>query len=226
MKTQKAIVFDTGTLITFSMNCLLDILRDLKKQFNGKFIITDNVKYEMITRPMNIKKYKLGALRLKALYDEKIVEGPTCFGINQDEINKQTKDFLKLANSVFYKDKNPIHLIDQGEAQCLALSSILSEKGIKNVIAIDERTTRMLCERPENLRKLMEKKLHTKIISKSIDKKLKKFKFIRSSELVFVAYKKGLVKKDAEILDAMLYGVKFKGCAISGDEIKIMEKIM
>ena len=222
----KAIIFDSGTLITFSMNCLLNLLKDLKKIFNGKFIITKDVEYEIIRRPMNIKKYKLGAMRLKNLIKEGVLEFPSCLDIDSEEINKRAKSYLGLANSIFYRGHSPIQIIDDGEATCLALSAILLEKGIKNVIAIDERTTRMLCEKPENLKDLLEKKLHAKIEIKSLNKEFSSFKFIRSSELVYVAFKKGLVKnKSKEMLDAMLYGVKFKGCAISGDEIREIKRL-
>ena len=54
----------------------------------------------------------------------------------------------------------------------------------------------------------------------------KKFKVIRSTELIYVAYKKGLVKlKGKLVLDALLWALKFKGCSISGDEIREIKKI-
>ena len=103
----------------------------------------------------------------------------------------------------------------------MALSRILDEKGIKNVVAVDERTTRMLAEKPENLEKLFRKKLHTKVtLVKENFKPFEGFRFIRSAELIYVAYKKGIVKMRDHVLDALLHAVKSKGCAISGDEIK------
>ena len=54
----------------------------------------------------------------------------------------------------------------------------------------------------------------------------KGFGIIRSAELVYVAYKKGLIKlKDGNVLNALLYAVKFKGAAISGDEIREIERM-
>jgi len=64
--------------------------------------------------------------------------------------------------------------------------------------------------------------LHTKITLKQekIDF-FKQFKFIRSTELIYVAYKKGLLRlKGTENLSAILYALKYKGCAISGREIQ------
>ena len=222
----KALIFDSGSLITLSMNCLLSLLKDLKKDFNGKFLITRDVEYEMIEHPINIEKYKLGALRLKNLIAENILEFPESLGVKSEEVNRSTTKYLEISNSVFFKDSQPIHLIDKGEASCLALSSLLSEKGVENVIVIDERTTRMLFEKPENLKKLMEQKLHTKILSREIKNINKIFSFIRSSELIYVAFKKGFVKnKSKEMLDAMLYAARYKGCSISDEEIKEIEKM-
>ena len=51
-------------------------------------------------------------------------------------------------------DKN-IKIISEAETSCLALSSELSKLGIENIIAADERTIRMLSEKPENLEKLI-----------------------------------------------------------------------
>ena len=53
---KKAIIFDSGTLISFSMNGLLPELRELKKIFNGKFLITKDVKREVIDKPIKIKE--------------------------------------------------------------------------------------------------------------------------------------------------------------------------
>jgi len=113
---------------------------------------------------------------------------------------------------------------------------------------IDERTTRMLTEAPENLEKMMERKLHMPLDAElSLLKELRDFKFIRSAELLYVAFKKDLVlsarnsvpsklgtskevpfpsgKKSKDLLDALLYGVKFKGCAISSVEIEEMKRL-
>jgi hypothetical protein len=162
----KAIIFDSGTLISLVMNGLLPELKELRKIFKGKFIITNEVKKEIIEKPMTIKRFELEALKLKKLLDEKVVEMPVCVGIQEGEISEKTNEILRVANNIFIGRGKNIKLIGLGESSCLALSRILSEKGIKNVIAVDERTTRMLGEKPENLEKLMGKKLHTKITFK------------------------------------------------------------
>ncbi len=224
---RKAIIFDASTLINFSMNGLLDVLSKLRKIFNGKFLITKSVEYEIIKRPLKIKKYELGALRIRAILRKKILELPSSFGIKDYEVEKRTKELLKLANHTFIVKNRYLHLIDLGEASCLALSEILTRKGIKNVISIDERTTRMLCEKPENLHKLLETKLHTKIIAKRENfSEFAKFEIIRSCELAYIAYKNNLVDlKDQNLLDALLYAVKYKGCSVSRNEIEEMKRL-
>lgn len=209
------------------MNCLLDIVRELKKGFDGKFLITKDVKYEIVDRPLNIKKYKLGALRLKSLIDDKTLEFPDSLDIKDGDISRLTNEILKSSNSTFYTEKRPIHIIDQGEASILALNFLLKKKGIDVLIAMDERTTRMLSEKPENLKNLLEHKLHTKLKqNKSSEEFFKSLNFVRSTELIYVAFKKGIIKNQSkEMLDAMLYGAKFKGASISGDEIKEIERI-
>jgi len=228
MNQQKVIIFDASTLITLAMNGLLEEFKELKKIFKGKFIITEDVKREIIDKPITIKRFELEALKLRQLLDDKILEMPSSLKISADEISKKTIEFIKIANSTFKGRGKDIKLIDSGETSCLALSRILDEKKIKNIIAIDERTTRMLGEKPENLERLLQKKLHTKVsFNKENFKFFKGFKFIRSSELVYVMYKKKLtrLKNGNILLDALLYAVKFKGCAISGDEIREIKRI-
>jgi len=223
----KAIIFDSSTLISFAMNGILDVLRELKKVFNGSFVITQDVKREVIERPMTIKRFELEALKIQGLLDEGVLEISAKAGISDGEISKKTEEILKNANVIFTGKGSDIKLISSGEASCLALSRLLTEKKIANVIAIDERTTRMLVENPENLRKFLERKMHTKIkFRKDNFEFFKGFKIIRSAELVYIAHKKKLVKLgNGKLLDALLWAVKFKGCAISDDEIKEIKKI-
>lgn len=223
----KAIIFDSSTLINFVMNGLEEVLVNLKKQFSGKFLITQSVKYETIDRPLNNKEFELGALKISHLLDNKTIELPESMGISSERIKIKSQEILKIANQAFSARGEFLHIIDEGEASCLALSKILSEKNIENVTAIDERTTRMLGEKPENLRVLFEKKFHTnvKIFRENLPE-LSKIKFIRSSELVYVAWKKGLVDlKDGKVLDALLYATKFKGSAISREEIDSIKQL-
>lgn len=229
MKTtiNKAIIFDSSTLINFTINGLLDEFRDLKKMFGGRFLITNEIKEEIINKPLSIKRYKLEALKIKQLLDEKIIETPYELGIDAKAISKMTENIIHTANNTFFSHENPIQIVHLGEASCIALSAILNEQKIENVVAADERTIRMLGEKPENLADLLQKKLHTGIKdNKDNFKFFKGFKFIRSTELIYVAYKKGLVTiGNHDALDALLYALKFNGCSISDEEISEIEKL-
>lgn len=223
----KAIIFDASTLISFAMNGLYDELRKLKGVFDGKFIITKEVKGEVIDRPLTIKRFELEALKIKKLLDEGILEMPSSLNIQDKEISKSTYRFVEIANTAFKSKEEHIRLIDLGEASCVALAGILEERKIENVLAIDERTIRMLIEKPENLEKLLENKLHAKVVSNKDNlRRFRGFKLIRSTELVYLAYKKGLIDlKYGMVLDALLYAMKFKGCSISEEEIREVERM-
>ena len=185
----KVIVFDSGTLISFTMAGIVPELRELKKIFDGKFIITSEVKIELVDKPMNNKKFELEAMKIQQLLDDKILELPESIGVKSSEIKREIDSILKVANNLFTTKRGPVKLIHFGETSCLALSKILNRKKIENVIAVDERTTRMLGEKPENLKKFMESRLHSNINAKSENYKFfKEFKFIRSTELIYVAY--------------------------------------
>ncbi len=226
--TQKAIIFDSSTLINFSINGLLPELRSLKELFDGKFLITEEVVSEIVEKPMKIKRFELEALKLNELLTDKILETPSSLNIDDNKIARMTNEILNIANSTYFAHGNAMHIIDIGEASCLALSQLLNEKGIKNVLSVDERTMRLLCEKPENLLAIFQKKLHTSIEFKKENlKSFQDFKFIRSTELIYLAYKKGIVKlKDhGSVLDALLYAMKLNGCSISEDEINEMKRL-
>ncbi len=227
MNEEKIIIFDSSTLISFSMNGLFQEFRDLKKAFGGKFIIPKEVKEEIIDKPLTIKRFELESLRMQEMLEEKVLELPSSIGISDKEISSITEKILSHVNSLFYSEKREIEIIGKGEASCLALSKILTEKKVKHIIAVDERTTRTLGESPESLLKFLENKLHTHLKMNKKDLNfIKGMKFIRSTELVYVAYKKGLIRiKKPQVLDALLYAMKFKGCAISDEEIEEIKRI-
>lgn len=224
---QKAIIFDASPLISLAMNGLLTEFRNLKEIFDGKFIITKEVKSEIIDRPMTIKRFELEALKLQELINDGVLEFPEAFGVDEEQITKETLSLLDIANNTFFENGKAMHLIDLGETSVLVLSKLLTKQNVQNIVAIDERTTRMLCEKPENLKKLLQKKLHKRIDTRKENfHHFQGFKIIRSAELMYLTYKKDLTRiKNAKVLDAILYAVKFKGCSISDDEIEKMKRI-
>jgi len=219
---QKAVIFDSGALISLAMSNLLGELKKLKEKFNGKFLITADVKRETIDKPLTIKRFWLQAMMIEQLLLDKVLEMSDAVDIPEEAINTQTKKLMDVANSMFESKGRSVKLISSGESSCLALSKLLREKGVENVIAVDERTTRILAEKPGNLKEIMERKLHSKIKMKNENfAEFKDFKFVRSTELMYVAYKKGLIKiRKEKVLDAVLWALKSHGCSISYDEIK------
>ncbi len=223
----KALIFDSGPLINLSMNGLLYLIEELKKIFHGKFLITKEVKYEVVDRPVGIYRFELGALRVKSLIDRNILELPESLGISSESLKKETNHFMDTANHSFNSNGEWIKIVSEAECSCLALSAELTKKGMDNVIAIDERTTRVLAEKPENLAGLLSGKLHERVKLELKDFGLfNKFKFIRSTELVYVAYKKDLLRiSGPKVLEAVLYATKFKGSAVSFEEIEQLKKL-
>jgi hypothetical protein len=224
----KALIFDAGALITLSMNGLTEELRKLKTVFNGSFLITQQVKSEVIDKPLTIKNFELEAFRTKKLLDDGILELAEDYGFDNFKIEEKAREIMGIANSFFQGPRESINIVHLGEASCLALSKMLSEKKVKNVIVIDERTTRMLIEKPGNLEELLSRKLHARI--KTVKKNFeyfKNFQVIRTAELIYVAWRKGLIeiKDGILLLDALLYALKFKGCSISHEEIEEIKKI-
>ena len=226
----KTLIFDSGPLINLSMNGFLYILEELKKSFNGKFLITEQVKYETLDRPLKIQIFELGALRIQDLLQKKVLELPSSLNISNSEISKKTAELKNIANNLLENNGNGIEIVSDAEISCLALSYILKEKNIESLIAIDERTTRLLSENPKELEETISKKTHfsVKLSKKNLFhlSKFSDFKFIRSPELIYVAHKKGLLHlKDPKALEASLYATKFKGSSISWEEIKILKKL-
>lgn len=222
----KVLILESGTLINLSMNGLLYLLERLKKNFSGKFVITRQIKYETIDHPLKIERFALGALEVQNLLDIGVLELPDSVGVEQKMIDQETNKFLEIANHYLRAQNSWIPIVSDGEMSCLALSAALMVKGIDNIIAIDERTTRMLGENPQKLGLLMSEKLHQPVeLAEHNFTPFAPFRFIRSAELVYVAYKKGLVPlKGPKVLEALLYATKFKGCAISFDEINELKK--
>lgn len=223
---RKVLILDAGPIINLSMNGLLEIFEKINQQ-GITIAITNYVYQEVVDRPSHIPRFELGALRIKSLVDKGIIKFATDLGLAQQEIESETQRWLRIANSSVKSDNHHIEIVSPPEMSCIAVSSLLNKKGIENIIGIDERTTRILFEKAENLRDLMANRLHRNITLNMKDlQDTKQFKFIRSSEIVFMAYKKKFVDiKDKHALEALLYATKFKGCAISWEEIDQLKKL-
>ncbi len=229
----RCIVFDTSTIISIATNNLLTILGPLRKKYGGKFCVPSSVKEELIDRPMHSKKFKFEAIQLLA----EIEKGNLSL---ENESKEEVTKLLRIANSIYKAHGNYISILHWGEVGTL----VLAKKIKADAVAIDERTTRVLIESPETLARILGKKTHTPV---SIDKaNLAQFlKYIggltilRSSELILIAYKLGLLdsylpKKGnklnglnatKELLDGLLWGLKLRGCSINSEEIDDILKL-
>jgi predicted nucleic acid-binding protein len=215
----KYMIFDSSSIITLAMNNLLHILDKLSEDFDGKFCIPPRVKIEVVDTPLKTKKFEFEALNILSLLQRGVLEV-----VDLKDLVKDNNRIKTSVNSLFIVGKNKLKIMHDGESSCIALANGLIEEGHDVLLVVDERTTRMLIESPENLRKLFETKLHTKVDMRKINLSfLDDLKVIRSSELSLVAYKNGFIELPAsksQAIDALLYTLKYKGCSISYEEIE------
>ncbi len=224
----KSIVFDSGPLISLTMNNLLWIIEPLKSAFGGDFFIPESVKLELVDEPLQTKKFKFEALQIQELLSRKILK------VLEDRLTKgETLSLLRTANSCFSAKGKSITIVHYAE-----ISSIVSAVKLNSsALVMDERITRELVEHPEHLARLMEKKLHMGIMMNRamIDEfkgKTSGVSIIRSTELASVAFEKGLLEKYAAkpeqrktVLESVLWGLKLDGCAIDERGIKAIMNI-
>ncbi len=221
----RAIVFDTGPLISLAMNNLLWLIEPMSKRFKGDFYITEGVKKECVDKPLSGKKFKYEALQNLKLIDEgylKIYKNP--------ELKDKSLELLNLSNSLFKAKGSYIKNVQYAEIETVVASKLLKA----DAVVIDEFITRALIEDPKSVMNRMRKKLHTRI---NVDNNnLAKFKqevkginVIRSFEFVTVAYELGLFQDlyklnlpepKKTLLEGLLWAVKLNGCSVTEQEIK------
>jgi len=223
----KALVFDSGPLISFALNSILDIIPFLKKKYKGNFYICNAVRKEIIDQPSKSKKFAFEALRIGHLIEQKDIE------LFDTAIYSQETDIItELANSIFSIKGRDLRILNAGELDALVLAKNINAEAI----VVDERTTRLLLENPYRLHKMLEKKFNSSV---TINKeKLKEFeqhfstlKIIRSVELALVGVDHGFFddfvkhQDSYELVWALLWALKLNGCAISEREIKSLAKL-
>ncbi len=223
----KCIVFDSSTLISIATNNLLWVLEELKKKYGGEFYITPAVKDEIIDYPLLTKKFKLEAVQILSLIFQgvlKVYESPT--------LKKDAQQIVSLANHMVLSGGKPITLLQEGEIEALALALELDA----DLLAVDERTTRVIIEDPEKLASLMGKKtqrhisLNEDLVAQLLEK-IHGLKVARSVELLLIAFDLGILERyvsniknfpnnlQMELIEGLLWGLRFKGCSISEKEI-------
>ncbi len=215
MAVDRTLVADSSAIISLAINCMSSVLEEL----GVKILVTDEIYNEIILRPMGSKRYALESMRIKKLFSCGVISV-----MNPEPLI--TQEILNTANSIYCIKRHPLRLIHEGEAAALALLAGLEA----SCLLIDERTTRMLIEDADGLRKVLSNQLGRRV---DMDRqRLEAFRsivpgvsIIRSSEIAAVAYEKGILGRNLgnsgkEALMAMLYALKFSGCAISWNELE------
>ncbi len=214
---EKMLVCDSSALISLADSCLLSVLKFFNKR-GVEFLISPSVYEESVAHPLSMamKAYQWSALNIRRLVDEDaitLVKGDTI---------EMASEIMEAANHMFFARGKPIHLVDLGEAEMIALAYSLREAHL----LMDERTTRMLIESPFRLKEHLEKELRVNIMINreayaTFASFTKGMEVYRSADLVFVAYKKGYFRyRPRESLEAALYKLKYSGCSISFSEIE------
>ncbi len=228
----RSLVFDAGSVISLATNNLLWLLPPLKERFGGSFFITRSVEGEIVTKPMQTRKFKFEAIQIRHL----IATG-TLEVVDSPEIDGIASHLLELANNLFMCKGQAIHIVHSGETGSLA--TVIHAKA--SALVIDERTTRQLIEDPRQIAHRMRIKFHkpvhtSKKHENQLRYELRNVNVIRSIELVCVAYEIGLLDHYIEnigdelqgrrdLLDAVLWGMKLNGCSVSQEEIEEILRI-
>ena len=215
------IVFDSSALITVSQTCLSKCISSLKEKTGIEFFISPAVFSEVVSNPLGIRRFELNAVRLRELVEKK--------SISVQELDRNSKEFFSkisaLANNSFSIKGKALKIMHSGELEALALANQLHAE----IIAVDERTTRMLVENPFALRASMEKKYSAQVSENRqniLELKNLFFQcgFVRSVELIALAFEKnalaGEIENTKKGLEAALYAAKFSGCSVSFSEIQ------
>ncbi len=224
----KILFFDAGPVISLVMSRLAWILPELKRKFGGKFCITPAVQRELVERPLSVKRYEFEALQVMKFIREGILE------VYSNVPQKKVQELKTLANTSFAIRGKPMDIIQSGEMESVACALQLNA-----AVVMDERTLRLFIENSSELQGILEYRFSQKIKSDQI--KIKQFSvqlqgitIIRSTELVGIAYKLGLLdgfippgKGGKEtLLDSVLWATKYNGCAITEHEIEEIKKYL
>ncbi len=218
---RKQILCDSSSLISLTDACLIDIFYSFHDKFNVDFIIPPSVVDEIVNRPLSIK---MKAYQYSAYVMKKAIDDGTFLEVKAKTM-EDAKYIMDVANTIFFVKGKPIHLVDLGEAEMIALADRLNI----TTLLMDERTTRLLIEAPMMIKDHLERELKVNVMINS--RNLERFKditkdmfTIRSSELISVAYEIGWFDKFGDeklnVFEAALYKIKYSGCSVRFDEIE------
>ena len=221
-KQSPCIFFDAGPIITLTLSRLVWLLPLLQKKFGVVFYITPAVYGELVENPSSIKKFQFESLEVQKLMREGVLVIYDTF--SKTKVEKLTKH----SNKLYASDKKWLEVVQAGEME--SVIAVLKEKV---PLIMDERTMRLLIENCKSLRTLLERRSRKKVAQheenlNSFHEIVKDVSIIRSTELVCVAFKHGLLdeylpkKPNAKniLLDAALWNVKSNGSAVTAHEIE------
>ena len=224
------VLFDAGPIITLALSQLLWILKPLKEKTEMTFYITPAVYSELVEKPQKIKRFQFEALHVQKLIREGILT------LYKKPISKKKSNMLtSLANNSFSIKEGPLEILQAGELETLTLAI---EKS--SAMILDERTLRLLIEKPTGMRKLLEHRKRKRVKKnpdnlREFKKNVGKPKIIRSVEIVAIAFEKGILneflidsseKSKRELLSAVLWNTKYHGASVIDHEIEeIMEEV-
>lgn len=193
----------------------------MKEREKVSFIIPQSVYYESVERPLKIKRFELNAIRIKNAVESGYLE----IAKTNTQIKNMMNELSTITANICKADGRTITLINKGEAETLALMKEINSR----ILLIDERTTRMIIEEPQNVMSFLQHRHKCKItLNKGRMDEFKNFfvniNVIRSVELIALAYENGAfgmqMKKSKQALEAALFSAKYGGCAVSAKEIK------
>lgn len=215
-------VIDTGTMITFSSTCLMNVFRNFVKANKIQLLISKDVARESVWKPIENKRFSLNAARIKKI----ITDGTVNIIPKSKQLERDTQKILELTNNIFCCMPNgaPFKIIQVGEAEALAIARQTQCK----ILFVDERTTRALIENPLRLKQVLERRQGREMTIN--EKKLEEFrlmfkdlKVFRSVDIIALAYEQDLFNGELDHsqteLEAALYASKYSGCAVSESEI-------
>ncbi len=225
----KALIFDTGPLISLAMNNLLWLLKPLKERFKGEFLISESVKKECVDKPLTSKKFKYEAIQIFKLIQEGVIKV-----FHEEKLTTSAMSLLELSNSLFKAQNNYVKIVQFAEIESVILTKMLNA----NAVVIDEFITRTLIENPVSAQERLENKLHMKVDTDKdnllrFKEETSGIKVIRSVELVTVSYELGFFKEyylnmphpKKTLLEGLLWAIKLNGCSVSEKEIREIMKL-
>lgn len=225
----RLLVFDTGPIISLTVNNLLSTLEKLKERYSGRFVIPESVKDELVDEPLRTRKFMFEAMQIQRLISTGVLEV-----VEDNDTKELTLELLRLANNSFAAKGKAVQVVQYGEMASIAAAKLLDAEAL----VMDERITRELVEHPKHLADLMERRLHTAVIMDGnsislLQQYTSKTKILRSVELASVAFEAGLLDRyiaageekaipqvRQKLLESVLWGLKMNGCAVSGKEIE------